>query len=481
MSSDAQDQRVDRVAVSYSWKEEREGANAGAVGKFCDALKLAGVEVIRDIGELHPGDSLVEFMRSLGKSDFLCVFLSDGYLKSPNCMYELHTAWNRSKDDASEFRQRVKAWVMPGANIYSTKPRLGYLDHWNKECDEFAELVQKYGTKGWSSAAHEEYRRVQKFAVDVDEMLCHFAKTLSPESEDAFLTWISQLTATKAENPTEVFREIVEALESCLAGNKKVADFVGPLARPALLQQSGEWKIAPAYRSGGADVCAVLNQLAGRISAFSGSRYEWDDLERIIGGIFVLGMSAEWVDKQRGTISSSAVEYPRLGGKMNFSTGKSANFLAALAAALANGSASLERIFNNADPSCVDDLPAVFPGIAQADRIKEIKRHFIRTVHGPTEKVDINTLDGDDLTTYFDSVRQMLTSAMKYQRSPVIADGERMAKVATEIKQMPELQDLILFSPVISGNVRDIMKDTVIALGLLAQIHKIIQSRRPSV
>ena len=82
-----------KVAVSYSWQEERSGRNAGAVDAFCARLRTADVEIIRDVSELSHGESILAFMRSIGASDFLCVFLSDGYLHSPNCMYELLVAW----------------------------------------------------------------------------------------------------------------------------------------------------------------------------------------------------------------------------------------------------------------------------------------------------------------------------------------------------------------------------------------------------
>ncbi len=112
-----------KVGVSYSWKEEREGAHHGAVDRFCASLRKAGIEVIRDQDEVQHGECLSEFMRDLGASEFLCVFLSDGYLKSPNCMYELLVAWQRSMDNPKDFRRRVKVWVMPGSAVVSQAPR----------------------------------------------------------------------------------------------------------------------------------------------------------------------------------------------------------------------------------------------------------------------------------------------------------------------------------------------------------------------
>jgi len=123
--------------VSYAWKEEREGDNARAVESFCQELTAAGVDVVRDSETLNLGECLSTFMWDVGASNFLCVFLSDSYLRSPNCMYELLVAWQRSRDNANEFRERVKIWVMPGLkDISDLENRAPYLAYWGTKESE---------------------------------------------------------------------------------------------------------------------------------------------------------------------------------------------------------------------------------------------------------------------------------------------------------------------------------------------------------
>jgi len=179
------------VAISYAWKEEREGVYAGAVERFCESLEARGIAVRRDLMHLKPGDDIRRFMRSIGSAEFLCVFLSDAYLESPNCMYELLIAWQRSRDDADGFRDRVKVWMMPGMSpIHQVKTRIQWMDHWRREYGELQEVLRR-AADGVSPDTIAEIRRIGEIADHIEEMLAFFANTLSPREFEHFESWIS--------------------------------------------------------------------------------------------------------------------------------------------------------------------------------------------------------------------------------------------------------------------------------------------------
>lgn len=217
MPSPAQQQ----VAVSYSWREEDKGANHGAVKAFCEQLRQLGVDVIRDLNRLKHGDCISKFMRSIGASDFLCVFLSEAYLKSPNCMYELLIAWQCSKDNPEQFRSRVKVWVMRGVGISQVENRLAFLEHWKAERDRVVPLIEKHATDGLAPAELETFRRTQQIAEHVNEMLLFFADTLSPQSVDEFRNWVGEQfpDGAKKESPE---RRPVEVLEKVFMDIDKI-------------------------------------------------------------------------------------------------------------------------------------------------------------------------------------------------------------------------------------------------------------------
>ena len=175
------------VAVSYSWKEE---TNKGVVDAFCKQLTESGVVVVRDVDSVSFGDSLSSFMQQLGASNFLCVFLSDDYLRSENCMYELLIAWQRSKDNADEFRKRIRVWDMDDLKLNESKKRALYVDYWRKEKRKFERDIEKIRYKNLSARSLAQFKRVCDFQNIVDDILAFFGDCLSPQTSQEYLNWI---------------------------------------------------------------------------------------------------------------------------------------------------------------------------------------------------------------------------------------------------------------------------------------------------
>ncbi|MEP1613531.1 MAG: hypothetical protein ABJL72_16630, partial [Roseobacter sp.] len=58
-----------------------------------------------DVNELGYGDKIEPFMRDLAEGSRIYIWLTDQYLKSPYCMFELHQIWHRSLMEAqNEFQ-----------------------------------------------------------------------------------------------------------------------------------------------------------------------------------------------------------------------------------------------------------------------------------------------------------------------------------------------------------------------------------------
>ena len=109
---------ISKIAVSFAWSEEKNGQYKSAVDNFCAELTALGIEVVRDSLVLKLGDNLERFMREdIGKSGYLCVFLSEAYLKSHNCMYELFVARMKAYGNDDEFTSRVRIGQIGRAHV----------------------------------------------------------------------------------------------------------------------------------------------------------------------------------------------------------------------------------------------------------------------------------------------------------------------------------------------------------------------------
>ena len=151
-----------KVAISYSWAAEREGDAKGYATKLWETLQKKGIDVIRDTDRLKHTDSIIKFMEAVGSSDILCVFLTDAYLKSPNCMYELTVAWQRTGSPEA-FRKRVLVWIGPDAQgILKAAQRAGYSKYWSDQV---------------SQASPDDLYRLKSIDAAVDQMLRTIADT----------------------------------------------------------------------------------------------------------------------------------------------------------------------------------------------------------------------------------------------------------------------------------------------------------------
>ena len=73
------------VFISYSWQ----GESKAVALEIEKALKKRGIKILMDFEELSYKGSIKGFMDRLGRGHYVILVISDHYLKSENCMYEL--------------------------------------------------------------------------------------------------------------------------------------------------------------------------------------------------------------------------------------------------------------------------------------------------------------------------------------------------------------------------------------------------------
>ena len=59
-------------------------------------------------------------MRRIGRGDRVFVVLSDKYLRSPYCIFELFEVWRTSRAEDEEFLRRIRVYSLPDAQIRTT-------------------------------------------------------------------------------------------------------------------------------------------------------------------------------------------------------------------------------------------------------------------------------------------------------------------------------------------------------------------------
>jgi len=121
------------IFISYAWGGEREEI----VNQIDKALQARGIRITRDKRDLGYKGSIKEFMERIGQGNCVIVVVSDKYLRSPNCMFELvEIAENK------QFHDRIFPIVLTDADIYDPVKRLGYVKHWEAKRAELAAAMK---------------------------------------------------------------------------------------------------------------------------------------------------------------------------------------------------------------------------------------------------------------------------------------------------------------------------------------------------
>ncbi len=121
------------VFVSYAWTTESDEV----VSRLQQALGGHGIRLIRDREEMRYKDSIQDFMRRIGKGKAVVVVISEKYLKSESCMFEMVEIAN-----AQSLRERVFPIVLPDANIYKATGRIQYVKYWEDEINKLDEALK---------------------------------------------------------------------------------------------------------------------------------------------------------------------------------------------------------------------------------------------------------------------------------------------------------------------------------------------------
>jgi hypothetical protein len=121
------------IFISYAWGGEREEI----VNKIDESLQKRGLKITRDKRDLGYKGSIKEFMERIGQGNCVIVVVSDKYLRSHNCMFELvEIAENK------QFQDRIFPVVLADADIYNPVKQLQYIKYWEQQIAELKDSIK---------------------------------------------------------------------------------------------------------------------------------------------------------------------------------------------------------------------------------------------------------------------------------------------------------------------------------------------------
>lgn len=127
--------REPQIFISYAWGDETPAGQlrAKVVDDLCATLGQRGITVLRDRDEMRPGDLISEFMDRLAEGDSILVVISDKYLRSVYCMYELFKIYRNCADKPDRFLKKVIPIILDDSNIDRMTGRLQRAIYWTDQ------------------------------------------------------------------------------------------------------------------------------------------------------------------------------------------------------------------------------------------------------------------------------------------------------------------------------------------------------------
>lgn len=160
------------IFFSYAWGDDYEEGESREeiVNKLYENLKDDKYVVVRDKVDLGYKGLISSFMVRIGKGDFIVVAISDKYLKSPYCMYELYEVYRNSKLEAKGFIDKIYPIRVEQLNLNNPKVLGEYFEFWQNLEKEWEDLIVTFGTR-ITVAQKSEYDKIKEIAAKLGDLL----------------------------------------------------------------------------------------------------------------------------------------------------------------------------------------------------------------------------------------------------------------------------------------------------------------------
>lgn len=119
------------IFLSYNWHD---GEIADRIDKYLSGF--SNITLKRDIRDIGTWKSIREFMKSIRNQDYVVLIVSDYYLKSKNCMFEVTEIIKEQ-----EYKDRIFPAVVEHG-IYEPLIRAKYIKYWQEECNKLEAAIK---------------------------------------------------------------------------------------------------------------------------------------------------------------------------------------------------------------------------------------------------------------------------------------------------------------------------------------------------
>ena len=177
------------------------GESERAVDELERAFAERGIRIVRDKKDLDYKGSIEAFEQRIGQGQCIVLVISDKYLRSEHCMYELLEV-----DKNLDLRERIFPIVLADARIYKAKDRLIYIRHWDEQIEQLNQAIKQVNVMTNLAGITTDLDKYARIRANFDHLtdLLSDMNALTPEMHAAngFSTLISSVERAMAGKQT---------------------------------------------------------------------------------------------------------------------------------------------------------------------------------------------------------------------------------------------------------------------------------------
>ena len=181
-----------RIYFSYAWGNESESL----IDKLYASLKKDGFNVVRDKANLKYKGVISNFMKDIGKGNIVIVAISDKYLKSRFCMFELYEVYRNCGLNKEDFMKKVFPIREEDINLSDASVIDHYDKFWKAEELKWEALI-KDKSQNITTEQFAQYEIIRRIVSEIVNLLYFLSdiNALDPEllAKNDFLEFKSVL------------------------------------------------------------------------------------------------------------------------------------------------------------------------------------------------------------------------------------------------------------------------------------------------
>lgn len=160
------------IFLSYNWHDRQ---IAYRIDKHLSTL--SNITVKRDIHDIGTWKSIREFMKSIRNQDYAVLIVSDYYLKSKNCMFEVTEIMKEQ-----EYKDRIFSVVVEHG-IYDSLKHVEYIKYWQQECDKLEAAIKELNLENATEQII-TLKNYKSIAFSIGEFLSVVANKNNPDIQE---------------------------------------------------------------------------------------------------------------------------------------------------------------------------------------------------------------------------------------------------------------------------------------------------------